>query len=193
MKKILLFFVLMLAFFSSAVVHGQTCDCEELQAKIQELQNQISQTPIIEPENYLTTVYINNDYFIRFIPSASKISISNLMYQFNSENAKADWIPSPYTFLFMDIYIKNMSPFDIKFNDKVFIRAYQNENRLQVDNPRQTVYKTITKNGQDFVTISFILNNDTDDVTLEFCEILPNEMINHVATWIIPLADAVRE
>ena len=195
MKNYVLLMVLFVSLLNFVSAFSQTCDCEDLQAEIQELKNQISeyQTTTIEPVDYLTTVYINKDYFIRFIPSASQISISHLMYQFNSEKGKAELVPSSNAFLFMDIYFKNMSPFDKKFSDVVFIRAYQDDNRLQVDNPRQTTYKSIAKNGQDFVTISFILDNDIDDVKLEKCEILPNEQLNHVTTWIIPLSDAVKE
>lgn len=199
MKKYTLLFVLFLRLLSVRIGFCQTCDCEALEKENNYLKEQLGllqstpQSSNVNTSNYFETIYVNQNYSIRYIPSTSSIKISQTKFDFDAASGKSAWIPADYSTIYMNLYFKNESPFETRIDEKVFFRAYQNNNRLSPNNQRQTTYKKIAKNSQDFFDIGFILNNEIDDVTLEIYELLPNNQLNQVATWVIPLSDAIRE
>lgn len=197
MKKYTLLFIVFTLLLSVRAGFSQTCDCEALENEINDLKEQLGllqSTPqSLNKTNYFEKIYIGQDYYIQFIPSTSFIKISNTKLTFDSKNGKSTWIPADYSTIYMHLFFKNESPFETRIDEKVFFRAYQNNDKLSPNNQRQTLYKKITKNSQDFFDIGFILNNEIDDLTLEIYELLPNNQLNHVATWVIPLSDAIRE
>lgn len=199
MKKYTLLMSVFILFISVSAIHAQTCDCVALQEEINDLKEQLGllhstpQSSNTNTSDYFQTIPIGQDYYIRYIPSASTIKISQTKLDFDVESGKSAWIPADYTTIYMNLYFKNDSPFETRIDEKVFFRAYQNNDRLSPNNQRQTLYKKIAKNSYDFFYIGFILNNETDDLTLEIYELTPNDQLNQVATWVIPLSDAVRE
>lgn len=192
MKKYTLLFIVFTLLLSVRVGFSQTCDCETLQTQIDDLNNrfdllQPSITKTIEPTDYHQYIDIDKDYRIKFVDDNSKISIMKV-----GLNTTTGETIEQSSFL-ITFFFNNISPFNTKFNEKVFIRAYQNEIRLLKDFKNTKDNKTIPSYLTESIAISFILVNEIDDVTLEICEILPNNQLNHVATWVIPLSDAIRE
>lgn len=199
MKKLFFFVTLFCLLLNAFAVFAQSCDCEALQAEIDKLREQLelfqanSYDSDDNTSDYLDVVYIDKDYEIRYIPATSFIKISNLRYDYNAKTGKSSWVPVDYSTIYINLLFRNNSPFETKISDKIFFRAYQNNNKLTTNPQFETTYKKVAKKGQDFFTIGFILNNDTDDIVLEVYELLSNNQLNHITTWIVPMSDAVRE
>lgn len=186
MKKYTLLFVLFMLLISVRIGFCQTCDCEALQNEIDNLNKQLLEykqssiqiTPTIEPTDYHSIVLINKDYRFYFSELTEKLTVAKNVLK----------IP---------VYFSNPLPFQTKFKEKVIVRAYQNEVRLQEYYlETKNIDKIIMGNSGQQVTLAYILTNNSDDVTLEICEAVGIGnvgYVNQVATWVIPLSDAIRE
>lgn len=192
MKKLFFVITLFCLLLNTFTVFAQSCDCETLQTQIDDLNKRLEllqsfTTKDIEPTDYHQQIYIDKDYRIRFFGDFSNITIKNVNYNTTS-GGTIDHNSFQITFFF-----DNLSPFDTKFNEKIFIRAYQIEKRLQKDFKNTKDSKITPSYITEPITIAFLLDDEINDVTMEICEILQDNKLNHVATWVIPLSDAVRE
>lgn len=186
MKKYTLLFIVITQLLLVRTGFCQTCDCEALKTEIDNLKNQlleynqssISISPIIEPTDYHEQIYIDKDYRLYFSDFTEELTLSNNVLK----------IP---------VYFSNPLPFQTRFKDKVIVRAYQNDFRLQdYYLESKNTDRIIKGNSGQQVTLAYILINNSDDVTLEICEAVGIGNVghvNHVATWVIPLSDAVKQ
>lgn len=196
MKKYTLLFIVITQLLLVRTGFCQTCDCEALENEINDLRDKIesiqtlhSTISSIQPTDYHEIVYFNdNDFYVNYREEITPVKISEVSYE-TTAGGTINFLSFQLTVL-----LRNFSPFQTKYEDILYIRGFQNGIRLNPDSlNQQNTYKNIQKNSSGIVTVAFLLDNEIDDVTLEICEILPNNQLNHVATWVIPLSDAIRE
>ena len=196
MKKYTLLFIVFTLLLSVRAGFSQTCDCEALKNEINDLRDKIesiqtlhSTISSIQPTDYHEIVYFNNnDFYVNYREEITPVKISEVSYE-TTAGGTINFLSFQLTVL-----LRNFSPFQTKYEDILYIRGFQNSIRLNPDSlNQQNTYKIIQKNSSGIVTVAFLLDNEIDDIKLEICEILPNNQLNHVATWVIPLSDAIRE
>ena len=199
MKKLYLF-VLLVLLFSNAIAVAQTCDCEALQERIEKLESQFNTQNEVQTENQISPTKIGFAATIKqtdekytnyyFFPNFEKLQISKY-YAIELEHFLILEDKDGIAYFELEVDFDNQSPFATSFEKHIWIEAYQNKQYLRstktinsFNNPTE-----VSSRDSSWYDIGFIPENATDDITLEIYEILSDEKLAHVATWIIPLSE----
>ena len=129
MKKLLLF-ILFIVFINISVVFAQTCDCEALQAQIDDLNNQINilkgYGQPVAPE-----VYEQNNYFPvgDYMVKVAQVShLNNIKDQHGKEIDE----------LAVNLIFRNDSIETVNFDDTFILRIFQRGRELELVNKYQS-------------------------------------------------------